>query len=510
MRTVASSGATLRIIHLSRSVASLSPTSGSNFNSVCSVRLSTTPLLFIAPIYLIIPASNIMPFQVTNENKYPLNSSSLNSILIIYLENYHLVIDKVFSKPVKSVEFKPHSFHFLSLNCNSVIFSRLDNGKDCFYIGVIRGSFMKLLHVSDTHLGYSEYTKIDPVTGLNQREQDVYNAWKQVIDAVFMHHPDVVIHAGDLFHTPRPSNRAIRIALEGIQKISSAGIPLVLISGNHETPRIRATGSIFESLALFPHVYAAFSSRLETFSIEDVTFFALPHCSLTEELEKAIEELKSAKQKNAGPHVLVSHGAWSGKASYSMGEFNEQRLPDFEKITGSPFAYVALGHYHRHVQIRSNIAYSSSTERTSFNEYNAPCGYLTVDLDSHQSVYHEIESRPMIKAPTIDCTDLTVQNIYDRLQEFQKSVTDGAMVQVSLSEIDTETFLRLESRVIDEIFPNVLILEKQFYRKCDPGKTAFASAAIEALPVEFERFIEGLDDAQIDKKRLREMGTQYL
>lgn len=369
---------------------------------------------------------------------------------------------------------------------------------------------MKLLHFSDTHLGYSEYTKIDPVSGLNQREQDVYNAWEQVIDAVLIHHPDVVIHAGDLFHTPRPSNRAIRIALEGIQKISSAGIPLVLISGNHETPRIRATGSIFESLVLFPNVYAAFSSRLETFVIADVVFFALPHCSLTTELEQAIEDLKIKSRQHTIPRVLASHGAWSGKASYSMGEFNEQRLPDFETITGAPFAYVALGHYHRYVQIKSNIAYSSSTERTSFNEHNSTCGYLTVDLESQQSVYHDIQTRPMIKTPTIDCTDQSAQNIYDRLQELQKGVTDGAMVQISLSEIDTETFLRLESRVIDDIFPNVLILEKQFYRKSDPGKTAFASAAIEALPVEFERYIEGLDTSQIDKKRLREMGIEYL
>ena len=48
---------------------------------------------------------------------------------------------------------------------------------------------MKLLHFSDTHLGFSEYYKVDPQTGLNQREQDFYDAWDQVIDAIFESNP---------------------------------------------------------------------------------------------------------------------------------------------------------------------------------------------------------------------------------------------------------------------------------------------------------------------------------
>src|SRR4030042_6269893 len=99
---------------------------------------------------------------------------------------------------------------------------------------------MKLIHFSDTHLGFSEYHKIDPVAGINQREQDFYNAWNFIIDDIISQKPDLVLHAGDLFHTTRPSNRAIAVALEGIQKLSDANIPIVLISGNHSPPKIRA------------------------------------------------------------------------------------------------------------------------------------------------------------------------------------------------------------------------------------------------------------------------------
>jgi hypothetical protein len=31
---------------------------------------------------------------------------------------------------------------------------------------------MRLIHFSDTHLGYSDLNKVDPATGVNRREQD--------------------------------------------------------------------------------------------------------------------------------------------------------------------------------------------------------------------------------------------------------------------------------------------------------------------------------------------------
>ena len=168
---------------------------------------------------------------------------------------------------------------------------------------------MKIIHFSDTHLGFSDYTRIDSNTGINQREQDFYNTWNEVIDAILANKPDTVIHAGDLFHTTRPTNRAIAVALEGIQKISNAGIPFVLISGNHSTPKIKATGSIFESISLFPNVYTAYQSKYQKFRIGECDVHCVPHCSLTEELEQAFEE--SLRSQRSTFNSLLSEGVIS-------------------------------------------------------------------------------------------------------------------------------------------------------------------------------------------------------
>ena len=72
---------------------------------------------------------------------------------------------------------------------------------------------MKILHVADTHLGYSAYRKVTE-DGINQREVDVYDAFKQFVDYAVKSKPDLIIHAGDLFDSVRPNNRAITFAIK--------------------------------------------------------------------------------------------------------------------------------------------------------------------------------------------------------------------------------------------------------------------------------------------------------
>ncbi|MCL1965787.1 MAG: metallophosphoesterase, partial [Candidatus Bathyarchaeota archaeon] len=55
------------------------------------------------------------------------------------------------------------------------------------------------VHVSDLHLGYSQY-------GLEVRRQDFDNVFAELVDRVVELRPDFLVITGDLFHQPRPSN----------------------------------------------------------------------------------------------------------------------------------------------------------------------------------------------------------------------------------------------------------------------------------------------------------------
>ncbi len=367
---------------------------------------------------------------------------------------------------------------------------------------------MTFIHFSDTHLGYAEYNKIDPQAGINQREQDFYDAWENMIDQIMQAEVDFVIHAGDLFHTTRPTNRAIAVALEGIQKINDVGIPFVLISGNHSTPKIRATGSIFESIDLFPNVFTAYKGKYERFQIGDCAVHCIPHCSLSEELETAFQKIKIDKESVY--NVLTAHGSWAGEKSFSMGEFNEQRLQDPELNENMLFDYIALGHYHKHIKIKPHVVYSGSTEHTSFNEAGYTTGYMMVDLKKGENNYFETSCRPMIKLEAIDCSEYDSIRIYSELEKLATPGLNEALVSVSLLNVRHDTLIKLENREIDNIFSKVFQMKISISQKISSGKTISNEINMGSLPVEFERYIDEIESGELDKDRLKKMGLVYL
>jgi len=367
---------------------------------------------------------------------------------------------------------------------------------------------MKFIHFSDTHLGYADFNKIDPLTGINQREQDFYNAWENVINKIVQADIDFVLHAGDLFHTTRPTNRAIAVALEGIQKINDAGIPFVLISGNHSTPKIRATGSIFESIELFPNVYTAYKSKYEKFEIGGCAVHCIPHCSLSEELEAAFQQIEI--DNDSRYNILTAHGSWAGEKSFSMGEFNEQRFQDPELNEKIHFDYIALGHYHKHIKIKPHVVYCGSTEHTSFNEAGNPTGYVMVDLKKGENIYSETSCRPMIKIDAIDCSEYNSIQIYSELEKLVTEELNEALVSISLVNVQHDTLIKLENREIDNIFSKVFHLKISISQMLKQGKSISKDINMGALPVEFERYIDEIETGELDKERLKTMGLMYL
>ena len=216
---------------------------------------------------------------------------------------------------------------------------------------------MKIVHFSDTHLGYHKYQKLDSRTGLNQREQDVYDAFEFVISTILRIQPDLVLHAGDLFDSFHPSNRTLSFCLEQLGRLTAEvegsvklstnrwlkGIPIVIISGNHSWPKQQIKGSVFSVLSQFPGVHAVYNETYQLLRFHGISIHAIPHCASQEKLEEELSKVTpdpNADYNVAILHASIPHIATNFYIEPSQISVNPDKLLELE------MDYIALGHSH--------------------------------------------------------------------------------------------------------------------------------------------------------------------
>jgi DNA repair protein SbcD/Mre11 len=370
---------------------------------------------------------------------------------------------------------------------------------------------MKIIHFSDTHLGYGEYSKVDAASGINQREIDVNSAFRQAIDIILEKKPDLVIHAGDLFDSPRPSNRAIHVALSELQRLSNAGIPTVLISGNHSTPRIAASCSIFEAITILPNMYPVYKKQYEKIRIGDAAIHIVPHASSDTEL--CVELGKVKKDAKATYNILGLHAGITWDEVYKMGEFNELIIPGKVLASLKGFDYIALGHWHRFLPIKkiSNAYYSGSTERFSFREAGYPKGIVFADLMEHEAELIPIEVREMIRLGPINCSGKTAIEVVKMIDKLKvQTKIQGRIIQLKLENLERSTYVQLDLKSIRELLTEALHVDIHPELVREEGGDSVSEKPIGALPLEFERFLADIKMSENERKEFVNLGTRYI
>jgi exonuclease SbcD len=248
---------------------------------------------------------------------------------------------------------------------------------------------VKLAHIADPHLGARQYHRQTP-TGINQREADVAQAFRAAVDGVIAARPHIVVVAGDLFHTVRPTNAAIVFAFRQFQRLREAlpDSPVVLIAGNHDTPRSSETGSILRLYAELGVTVATDEARRVVFPELDLAVLAVPHQALMAPDRPALRpEGEAARQ------VMVLHGEVEGVFPFDRSaiEYGGAAIAPRE-LTLDQWTYVALGHYHVQHRLAPRAWYAGSLEYVTPNVWSElederahgldGKGWLLVDLDS--------------------------------------------------------------------------------------------------------------------------------
>src|SRR5262249_32252732 len=88
---------------------------------------------------------------------------------------------------------------------------------------------MKFLHTSDWHVGRT-------VRG-RSRDAEHIAALAQVLEHAKEQAVDCVLVAGDVFDTTAPTAESEKIVYDFFRELYGAGIPAVLIAGNHDHPK---------------------------------------------------------------------------------------------------------------------------------------------------------------------------------------------------------------------------------------------------------------------------------
>jgi hypothetical protein len=231
---------------------------------------------------------------------------------------------------------------------------------------------VRIAHLADAHLGFRQFQRLD-ADGLNQREADVAAAFRRAIDAVIARAPDAVLIAGDLFHAVRPTNRSIIEAFTQLSRLRRTlpAAPVILIAGNHDTPRSSEAGSILKLMTSLGVDVVDDDARRLSYPDLGLSVLAVPHGALLRDTVR-----NWTPEPGANTNVLVLHPEITGFfPEKGESDYGGVRVDPHE--LGARWDYVALGHYHVVTEITPRAWYSGSLEYTSPNIW----GELAVERD---------------------------------------------------------------------------------------------------------------------------------
>lgn len=269
---------------------------------------------------------------------------------------------------------------------------------------------MKIIHFADLHLGVENYGRINPETGLSTRLEDFLKSFDEMIDYAIDNRIDLVLFCGDAYKTREPTQTQQREFARRINRMATAGIPVFLLTGNHDMPNAkgRATATeIFDTLAVNnvtvagkPGIHnistpgggiqivalpwlrrSAFLAQEGTKNLTNEEITRKMQQTLTETIAALAEKLDPALPAILAAHVSISSASVGSESMMSIGQ---EHVLLKGTVANPAFDYVALGHIHKRQVLSEDppVVYSGSLERVDFGEERDEKGFYVVEITS--------------------------------------------------------------------------------------------------------------------------------
>jgi len=335
---------------------------------------------------------------------------------------------------------------------------------------------MKFIHTSDWHIGRHFHN----VSLL----EDQKHVLQQLLEHIKQQNVDAVVIAGDIYDRSVPPAAAVTLLDDVLNEICVVlGIPVLLISGNHDSAeRLRFGARQLRQAGL--HIIGELSQLNQPIRIrgnaQEVCFFGIPYTDpesvnahFKPDVEVSthdqahrylVEQIISTKPTDV-PCVLISHcfvEGWDESESERPLSIGGADRISIDVFTG--FDYVALGHLHspQHKGERQ-IRYSGSILKYSFSEQHQRKGVTLVEMTAegmHSATHLPLQPLRDMRILEGELNVLLEQGKTDPHQD------DYLLVRLTDKHALLDPMGKLR-----QVYPNVLHLEK-------PGMLAMSEQTI--------------------------------
>ena len=260
---------------------------------------------------------------------------------------------------------------------------------------------MKLIHLSDLHIG----KRVNEISMLEDQEYILL----QILQIIDDEKADAVLICGDVYDKSVPSAEAVTLFDDFLCRLAQRKIPVLIISGNHDSPERLAFGNRLLELGGI-HISPVYDGQVRSVTLTDeygeAVFWLLPFIKPThvkrfypdEGIETYTDAVRVALEKmpvdTSKRNILLTHQFVTGSVTCDSEELSVGGSDNVDAAVLEAFDYVALGHIHGPQNIGSNrIRYCGTPLKYSFSESAHHKSVTLVNLGAKGSL--ELQLRPL-------------------------------------------------------------------------------------------------------------------
>ncbi len=295
--------------------------------------------------------------------------------------------------------------------------------------------FMKLIHLSDLHIG----KRLDDFSLLEDQEYIL----TQILKIIDDEEPYGVLIAGDVYDKTVPSEGAVELFDDFLYQLAQRGLKVFVISGNHDSPERIAFGSRIMS-AKEIYLSPVYDGSIEPVPLSDefgkINVYLLPFIKPVhvrrffpeEEIATYTDAMRcvidSMNVDTSVRNILVTHQFVTGSARSESEDISVGGTDNVDASVFDPFDYVALGHLHKPQNCGTErIRYCGTPLKYSISEAKDQKSVTVVELKEKGS----LSVRTVDLIPQHDMVDL--RGTFEEL--IQKSFYDGTTWQEDYTRI---------------------------------------------------------------------------